>query len=219
MRVIIMGCGRVGAQVARRLDEEGQDVSVIDHQETARDLLGSGFRGTFIEGVGFDRDTLIQAGIEQAAAFAATSSSDNANIVAARIAHNVYRVPRVVARLYDPRRAEIYKRLGLVTISSTAWGAQRIHDLLSHGQVDPVLTFGHGEVSLVSAEVPAVFTGRPVSQVSVPGEIAVVAITRRGQALLPLLGTTFEAGDTACFSVHASSMRRLEEMLGLGEGG
>ncbi len=91
----------------------------------------------------------LKAGIEQADAFAATSASDNANVVAARIARNIFHVPRVVARLYDPRRAEIYQRLGLLTISSTTWGAKRIHELLTHSELDPVLTFGSGEVSLL----------------------------------------------------------------------
>ena len=219
MIVIIMGCGRVGAQVARRLDEQGHDVRVIDHKETARDLLGPAFRGAFIEGVGFDREVLLQAGIEQAEAFAATSSSDNANIVAARIARNVYRVPRVVARLYDPGRAEIYRRLGLVTISSTTWGAQRIFELLAHIHLDPVVSFGHGEVSLVSLEVAPSLVGRQVNQVSVPGEIQVVAITRNGQALVPLLGTAFERDDLLHVAVQASAMDRLEALFQLGEGG
>jgi len=219
MIVIIMGCGRVGAQVARRLDEQGHDVRVIDHNETARSLLGASFRGAFIEGVGFDREILLQAGIEQAAAFAATSSSDNANIVAARIARNVYRVPRVVARLYDPGRAEIYRRLGLVTISSTTWGAQRIFELIAHLRLDPLISFGHGEVSLVSVEVTPALVGRQVNQVSVPAEILVVAITRNGQALVPLLGTVFERDDLLHIAVRRSAMDRLEALFQLGEGG
>ncbi|MCJ7512572.1 MAG: TrkA family potassium uptake protein [Anaerolineales bacterium] len=219
MIVIIMGCGRVGAQVARRLDEQGHDVRVIDHKETARDLLGPTFGGQFIEGVGFDREILVQAGIEEATAFAATSSSDNANIVAARIARNVYHVPRVVARLYDPSRAEVYQRLGLVTISSTTWGAQRIFELLAHTHLDPVMTFGHGEVSLVALEVAPALVGRQVNQISLPGEIQVVAITRGGQAIVPLLGTAFEHNDLLHLAVHASAMGRLETLLQLGEGG
>lgn len=219
MIVIIMGCGRVGAQVARRLDEQGHDVRVIDHQETARDLLGPAFGGGFIEGVGFDREVLLQAGIEQAEAFVATSSSDNANIVAARIARAVYHVPRVVARLYDPGRAEIYRRLGLVTISSTTWGAQRIYELIAHLNIDPVASFGHGEVSLVSVEITPSLVGRQVNQVSVPGEILVVAITRNGRALVPLLGTAFERDDLLHLAVRASAMGRLEALFQLGEGG
>jgi trk system potassium uptake protein len=219
MKTIIMGCGRVGAVVARRLDEQGHEVSVIDHKETARDLLGPNFRGSFIEGIGFDRQVLLQAGIEQAAAFAATSSSDNANIVAARIARSIYGVPRVVARLYDPRRAEIYQRLGLVTISSTSWGAQRIFELLSYSHLDPLMTFGHGEVAILAADAPPSWVGRQVSQLSIPGEISVVAITRQGEATVPLLGTVIQQGDVVHCAVHSGAMGRFEALLGVGEGG
>jgi trk system potassium uptake protein TrkA len=117
---------RVGEQAARFLSEEGHNVTVIDQDGYALERLGANFKGSKIKGVGFDRQILINAGIEHADAFAATSSSDNANIVAARIARNIFHVPHVIARLYDPRRAEIYRRLGLVTISSTTWGAERI---------------------------------------------------------------------------------------------
>ena len=161
MNVIIMGCGRVGEQVSRLMASEGHTVTVIDYDATALERLGPNFKGTRIQGVGFDRQILIGAGIETAEAFAATSSSDNANIVAARIARNVFHVPRVVARLFDPRRAEIYRRLGLITISSTEWGAQRIHELLTHNDLDPIMTFGNGEVCLITVEA-AQLNGRSV---------------------------------------------------------
>ena len=136
MNVIVMGCGRVGEQVCYLLLNEGHQVTVIDVNPQALARLGEGFKGRKVTGVGFDQDILIEAGIESADAFAATSSSDNANIVAARIARNYFRVPRVVARLYDPRRAEIYQRLGLLTISSTTWGAERIREILTRPYLD-----------------------------------------------------------------------------------
>ena len=129
---------------------EGHEVTVIDFDQMALARLGPNFKGRTIKGIGFDRNVLIEAGIKGADAFAATSASDNANIVAARIARNVFHVPRVVARLYDPRRAEIYRRLGMLTISSTTWGAERIREMLTHSELDPVMTFGSGEVSLVT---------------------------------------------------------------------
>ena len=154
MKVIIMGCGRVGEQLARLMSEEGHDIAVIDYDAAALARLGPDFKGRRVKGVGFDREVLLRAGIEQTDAFAATSSSDNANIVAARIARNIFHVPRVVARLFDPRRAEIYQRLGLVTISSTTWGAERIRELLTHAQLDSVRSFGGGEVAMLEIEVP-----------------------------------------------------------------
>jgi len=210
MRAIIMGCGRVGEQVARILDREGHEVTIIDFDAVALARLGPNFRGRTIKGVGFDRDVLIEAGIESADSFAATSSSDNANVVAARVARNLFHVPRVIARLYDPRRAEIYQRLGLLTISSTTWGAQRIYELLTHDNLDPVMSFGSGEVKIIHIDLPPQLEGRIVNHITAPGEIVVVAITRDGRAILPTLGTQFRKGDIVYLSVLVSAMDRLE---------
>ena len=192
MKVIIMGCGRVGEQLAQLMADEGHAVAVIDQNQAALTRLGDNFRGSKVKGIGFDRDVLVGAGIEQADAFAATSSSDNANIVAARIARNVFHVPRVVARLYDPRRAEVYQRLGLLTISSTIWGARRIHELLTHSEMEPVMVFGSGEVCLLSIETPPLLVGRMVKHLNITGEIQTVAITRQGSAFIPLTGAELQ---------------------------
>lgn len=217
MKVIIMGCGRVGEQVARIMASEGNDVSVIDYDEQALARLGADFRGRRLKGVGFDRKALLEAGIETADAFAATSSSDNANIVAARVARSVFHVPKVIARLYDPRRAEIYQRLGLVTISSTTWGARRIYELLSHTDLDCVQSFGAGEVKILQVEAPPQWDGRMVKHITVPGEVVVVSITRHGQAFLPTLGSEFRQGDIVHLSVLSAAMDRFESVLGLSE--
>ncbi len=218
MKVIIMGCGRVGEQLAHLMSKEGHDLAVIDYEQEALNRLGPNFPGKLILGVGFDQDVLLEAGIESADAFAATSSSDNANILAARIARNIYQVPRVVARLYDPRRAEIYERLGLRTISSTTWGAGRIHELLVYSEMDSVLSFGGGEVNLVAFDIPAHWQGRTVKQITVPGEINVVSIVRDGKAFLPMLGSELRPEDVVYLSVAASSIERFNTMFGYGEG-
>jgi trk system potassium uptake protein TrkA len=201
MNIIIMGCGRVGEQLSLLLLSEGHQVTIIDMNPQALDRLGQGFKGRKVVGVGFDQDILIQAGIEVVDAFAATSSSDNANIIAARIARNYFRVPHVVARLYDPRRAEIYQRLGLLTISSTTWGAERIRELLTHSDFDPILTLGSGEVSLLTFETPYHLVGKMVKHLTVAGEIQVIAITRKGHAFIPLAGTDLQGGDLLHLSV------------------
>ena len=219
MKIIVMGCGRVGTQVCLLMEQDGHDVTVIDSDATALERLGPSFKGRRIKGVGFDRRVLLDAGIEQSDAFAATSSSDNVNIVAARIARNVFRVPRVVARLYDPRRAEIYSRLGLLTISSTDWGAERIRELITHSELDAILTFGNGEVSLLEVEVPPQLVGRLVKNLTVGGEINVTAISRQGQAFIPLMGTDFRSGDHLHVVVQSSAMDRVKTLLGFGEGG
>lgn len=218
MRVIVMGCGRVGEQLARLMSEEGHDVAVIDYSAEALARLGADFKGRRVRGVGFDRDVLLRAGIESADGFAATSSSDNVNAVAARIARILFHVPRVVARLFDPERAEVYKRLGLATISSTTWGAERIRELLTHADLDAVRSFGAGEVQLLEIEVPSHLMGRSVRDLSVPGEVNVIAVTRDGRALLPMLGTSFRSGDIVHLAVLSDAMVRVERLLGLGEG-
>jgi trk system potassium uptake protein TrkA len=218
MRIIVMGCGRVGEQVSRLMSEEGHQVAVVDYNADALARLGSNFKGLRVKGVGFDRNVLIKAGIENADAFAATSSSDNVNIVAARIARHIFRVPRVVARLYDPHRVEIYRRLGLMTISSTTWGAERIRELILHKNLDPATTFGNGEVNMIAIDAPAQLIGRFVKDVTVPGEVSVIAITRQGQAFIPFQGTEFQPGDLIHLVILSSAMGRFEAIFGLGEG-
>ncbi|NUM43380.1 MAG: TrkA family potassium uptake protein [Anaerolineales bacterium] len=213
MKVIIMGCGRVGEQLAYILSDEGHAVTVVDYDPQALARLTERFKGERVKGVGFDREVLLQAGIEEADAFAATSSSDNANIVAARIAREVFHVPRVIARLYDPRRAEIYQRLGLRTISSTTWGAERIRELLTHAELDPIFTFGNGEVAILSIEVPPRLIGRMVRDLTISGGVGVTAITRQEHAFIPFSGTEFLARDILHLSVAASAMEQLKQLL------
>ncbi len=218
MKVIIMGCGRVGEQLCRLLSSIGHQVTVIDPDASALDRLGPDFKGRKIKGIGFDREVLLQAGIANADAFAAASSSDNANILAARIARNIFAVPRVVARLYDPRRAEIYERLGLRTISSTTWGAERIMEILVHSEMDPLISLGSGEVNIIAIEIPGHWSGRQVKQLMVPGEISVISVTRKGKAFLPIMGTELQATDLVHLAVSADAMDRFNMMFGFGEG-
>lgn len=215
MKTIIMGYGRIGSQVGKLLTEQAHDVTIIDHDADADGRLGPNFKGRIIRGLGFDHNVLIQAGIEEAEAFVAASHSDNANIVAARIARNIFHVPRVVARLFDPIRAEIYQRLGLITISPNNWGAERILQVLTHTELDVRDTFGRGEVSLVYLEAPRQLVGRTINQMNVPGELLVASITRNEQAFIPISGTVFQDGDMLKLVVLSSAMNRLEEMLGL----
>ncbi|HMB23755.1 MAG TPA: TrkA family potassium uptake protein, partial [Anaerolineales bacterium] len=195
MKIIIMGCGRVGSQVSQILAAQGHEITVIDHDANALARLGSDFKGKVVRGLGFDRTVLIEAGVEAAEGFIAASSSDNANIVAGRIARHIFHVPRVVARLYDPVRAEIYQRLGLTTISSTQWGAARIVEVVTHSDLDVLQVFGDGGTSLVRVEAPSRLNGYRVAQMNIPGEVLVVAITRNQQTFIPVSGTEFKEGD------------------------
>ena len=214
MKVIVMGCGKVGEQLSRMLDKAGHEVVVIDSDSDNLGRLTENFSGQKIHGIGFDRDTLYQAGIQHAEAFAATSPSDNANIIAARIARNIYHVPRVVARLNDPRRAEIYRRLGLATFSMSTWSAERIKELLTHTSMDSLYAFGRGEVSMVSIEITTHLEGHPVKDLTVPGEIQVTVITREDQAFIPTSSTLLRNGDIVHVSVLSEAMSRLEALIG-----
>jgi trk system potassium uptake protein TrkA len=215
MKVIIVGCGRMGSELAIQLSHDNHDVTVVDIDPSAFYRLGPAFKGKTVEGVGFDRDVLIRAGVERTDALAAVTAGDNRNIVIARVARNVFRVPKVVARLYDPRRAEIYQRLGLQTISSTAWGVSRFIQLLAHPDLHVAITLGHSEVEIVELEVPPHWVSRSVNNVNVPGEISVAAVSRKGKTFIPTLGTVFQDGDRAAISVLATSRGRLEELLAL----
>jgi trk system potassium uptake protein TrkA len=214
MRIIIVGCGRVGSGVATVLAQRRHEVAVIDSDPAAFARLGPAFPGLTIEGVGFDRDALRRAHIERADGLAAVTGSDEANVVIARGAREAFAVPRVVARVYDPRKARIYHRLGVPTITPVTWGIHRIADLLQYSWLDVVYTLGSGEVDLVEIEIPALLIGRTVNEVTVSGEIHVTAISRGSRTFLPTLGTAFESGDLAHVAVLAASMDRLRALLG-----
>lgn len=215
MKIIIMGCGRVGLQVSQLLVKQGHEVTVIDHDTNALARLGTEFKGRVVRGLGFDKNVLLEAGVETAEGFVAASSSDNANIVAARIARTIFRVPRVVARLYDPVRAEVYQRLGLTTISSTAWGAERIVEVVTHTDLDILDIFRDGGTTMVRIEAPARLSGHRVAQMNIPGEVTVIAITRTDHTFIPVSGTEFQDGDVIYLVVIPSAMNRLEELLGI----
>jgi trk system potassium uptake protein TrkA len=214
MKIIVMGCGRVGSAASLLFAGLGHEVTVIDHDTNALARLGADFKGKIVRGVGFDRDVLLAAGVESAEAFVAASSSDNANIVAARTARNIFRVPRVIARLYDPLRAEVYQRLGLTTISTTSWGAERIVEVVTHTDLDSIHIFRDDGATLIRIEAPARFNGHKVMQMNIPGEMLVIAITRNDRTFIPISGTEFQEGDTVYLTAIPSAMPRLEDLLG-----
>jgi trk system potassium uptake protein len=214
MKIIIIGCGRVGAGLAQALSQRGHVVTVIDKAATAIERL-SPFKGQTIVGMGFDRDVLLEAGIERTDGVAAVTGSDETNVVTAQLARQVFRVPRVVARLYDPRKAEIYRRLGLQTLNPATWGIHRIAELLCYSQLDIVQSLGSGEVDLVEIEIPLLLVGRTVNEITLSGEVHVVTVSRGGKTFLPTLGTVFQEGDLLYLVILAASADRLKTLLGL----
>jgi trk system potassium uptake protein TrkA len=214
MKILIVGCGRLGVGLAKTLELRRHAVTVVDKDPAAFGGLGA-FKGQTVEGSGIDREALLRAGIERADGLAAVTASDEVNVVVGRLAVQVFRVPRVVARLYDPRKAEIYRRLGLQTITPVAWGINRLAELLCYSRLDTLHSLGSGEVDLVEAEVPSLLVGRTTSEVVVPGEIQVVAISRGGRTFLPLPGAVFHKGDLVHLAVIGTSADRLKAILGL----
>ncbi|MFC7259327.1 potassium channel family protein [Streptomyces lutosisoli] len=213
MRVIIAGCGRTGSTLAVQLVAEGHDVRLIDRLPKTRKLLPTGFPGQFHAGNAFSRTVLEAAGIEHADAFVAVTSGDSSNIVSARTAKETYRVPIVLARIYDPHRADIYRELGIPTVGSVRWTVHEIHQMLLHRHLTPELTFGNGETLLVRSELPAYLTGRRLTECEVDGEIRVVEVTRAGRSLVPAHSTPAEPGDLVTFAVAATALGRLRGFL------
>lgn len=213
MYVVIMGCGRVGSQLAKILALEGHDIAVIDKNKAAFERLGTRFSGLKVLGIGFDIDVLEEAGTEKADAFVSVTNGDNSNVLGARIAKNRFRVPKVIARIYDPVREGLYRRMGVETISSTSWAANKVKDIVLHGELVRHQSFGNGEIDLVEGEVPAAMSGKRVIEFNLPGEIKVVSIVRLGKAFIPGLGTTVEAGDGLQLAVLSSAMPKLKRML------
>jgi trk system potassium uptake protein TrkA len=212
MRIIIMGCGRVGSALAAQFALGGHDVRVIDRDERSRALLPRDGCG-FLVGNGYSRGVLEAAGIAHADAFVAVTSGDNSNIVGARIAKEVYRVPLVVARIYDPRRAEIYRDLGIPTVASVRWTVHQIQQMLTHRYLTPQLVFGSGEAVLVREPVPDYLAGRPATEFDVEGEIRAVEVTRLGRSLVAGTGTLLAPGDVVSFVVAAEALPRLRAFL------
>jgi len=213
MQVIIMGCGRSGSALGSRLESEGDDVTLLDPDEGAADRLPVGFKGRFIHGSGTARSLLESAGIAHAEAFVALSPSDGANIVAARVARDIYRVPRVVSRLFDPARAPIYAELGIATVGAVQTNVNRVHHLLHHRGLEPEETFGNGETMLVRSFVPDYLGGRRTAELNVAGEIQVVEITRAGHSSVPDGSSVLQPGDFVSFIVASGSLGRLRSFL------
>ncbi len=197
---VIMGCGRVGATLAHTLEDAGHSVAIIDQDDRAFRRLRVGFTGRKVTGVGFDRDTLKQAGVAEAYAFAAVSSGDNSNILATRVARETFHVPHVVARIYDPGRAEIYQRLGIPTVAAVRWSADQVlRRILPEQHLTGDFREPSGRLVLAELDVAAAWIGHRVAAIEDATGIRVAYLTRFGEAMLPTAGTVYQEADT----VHA----------------
>ncbi|RRD29113.1 potassium channel family protein [Actinomyces bowdenii] len=195
MHFVIMGCGRVGASMAAQLDRMGHSVSVIDRSSDAFRRLPADFTGRKVKGVGFDRDALEQAGIDEAQAFAAVSNGDNSNIVSARVARELYGVERVVARIYDPQRADVYERLGIPTVATVRHTAEQMMRRILPHSTGREISDASGEVALIQPDFCPQWAGMPVSAVEERTGARVAWISRGGGALVPRSTTVLQDQD------------------------
>jgi len=179
MKVIVIGCGRLGSNIARELDQRGNHVIVVDKDPVALENLGKSFHGKSVVGIGFDRDVLKEADINMSDALVAVTASDEANVVTARMAKFVYRVPKVVARVYDPRKAEIYRRLGIPTISPVSIAAARISEILSFTHFKTVMSIGSGDVIITEIELTSSFEGKKLGQLEIPNVAHPISLDRK----------------------------------------
>jgi trk system potassium uptake protein TrkA len=216
VHVIVVGCGRVGRELAMELDREGHSVSVMDKDRNAFHELPDGFSGKAILGFGFDREHLEQAGIREADAVAAVTNGDNSNILTARIARMTYEVPHVVARIYDPRRAVIYRQLGIATVAAVAWTTDQVLRRLFPERSVGEWTDASGTLSLVERALPDSWAGRKLTELDEPGAFRLVALTRGGQARLGGPELVGQEGDILHVMVHKDAQAEMEERMTAG---
>jgi trk system potassium uptake protein TrkA len=213
MHVVIMGCGRVGSGLAKDLEAAGHTIAIIDQNREAFRRLGADFNGRTVAGVGFDRDTLLEAGIEQADAFAAVSNGDNSNILAARVARETYGVANVVARIYDPARAEIYQRLGIPTVATVLWTTDQIMRRLAPEGSRSEWRDASGTIQLCEVHLHAGWYGNPAALIESSTSARVAFITRLGDGLIPNEHTVLQEGDLVHVMVAETDLAVVELAL------
>jgi trk system potassium uptake protein len=209
VHIVIMGCGRVGSTLAHILEDRGNTVAVIDRDPEAFRRLRPSFKGDRVTGIGFDRDVLARAGIERADGFAAVSSGDNSNIIAARVARETFGVSQVAARIYDPRRAEVYERLGIPTVATVRWTADQMLRKLLPESAEPQWRDATGKIILTQVAVSQDWIGEPVKLVEASVATRIAYIDRLGEAIVPQPATVLQDGDVVHVIARESDMERV----------
>ena len=208
-----MGCGRVGSTLARDFQNLGHSVAVIDQDREAFRRLGADFNGLTVAGIGFDRDTLLEAGIERADAFAAVSDGDNSNILAARVARETYGVKNVVARIYDPGRAEIYQRLGIPTVATVLWTTDQIMRRILPSGAKSEWQDASGKVQLSEVHLHSDWYGNPVLIIEELTKARVAFVTRLGEGLIPDEHTVLQEGDVLYVLSSDTELSQISDSL------
>ena len=217
MHIIIVGCGRVGSQMAQMLSQEGHNVVIIDKSPKAFNRLGSAFNGITIAGIGFDPDILKRAGIERADALAAVTNGDNSNIMTSQVAKRIFKVPKVITRIYDPERAVIYRRFGLETVCTTKIAADIIKNMILQEVFVYHIPIGK-EHALIEFEIGIKFTNKTVKDLNRGEDFVATAILRKGQVVIPEAETKLKENDVIMGIAKEASLKILREHLGLKSG-
>jgi trk system potassium uptake protein TrkA len=211
--IIIVGCGRLGSELALSLWQKGHNVTVLDANPHAFERLGMSYQGRTVQGDGLDQEALKRAGIGEAHALAAVTTSDSVNIVVARVAQDIFNVKHVVARVYNPRREPVYQKLGLTTIASSSWAAQRMEQIILHPGLRSLHATGDGEVQVYEISVPKAWDGLKVGELIPPGEAALVALARGNHTSLPTPETILHAHDLLQVSATTAGADLLRQRL------
>jgi len=211
VHIVVVGCGRVGSELASELEKLGHSVCIIDKNKNAFRRLPPGFSGRQLVGFGFDNETLLEAGVKEADALAAVTSGDNSNILTARIAREFFEVPNVTARIYDPRRAVIYQRLGIPTVATVSWTTGQVLRRLLPGEEHPEWVDPSGKIGLVELALPDAWAGRNLDDLDEPGRYWLVGLTRFGSAQLTTHGVIGQDGDILHFM---AAMDAVDELRG-----
>ena len=219
MHVIVVGCGRVGSELAVSLDQFGHSVSIIDKQRNAFRRLPERWSGRAVLGFGFDRDHLEQAGVREAGALAAVTSGDNSNVLTARIARETFQIPNVVARIYDPRRAMIYQRLGIPTVATVAWTTDQVMRRLFPSESVAEWTHGSGEISLLERSLPEAWAGHKLAGLNEYGKFQLSVLTRGGQPRIVSPDLVGQEGDILHILARKDAIDELEQRMAAFEEG
>ena len=219
MHVVVMGCGRVGSAIARRLEQIGHSVAVIDQDPEAFRRLGPEFTGRQVTGLGFDRQTLLDAGIDSAGAFAAVSSGDNSNIISARVARETFGVQHVVARIYDSKRAEVFERMGIPSVATVPWTVNRLMRELLSVKVSEIWREPTGKVLLMRVTVTDGWVGRRLADLETASGARAAWLVRFGEAQLPTSSTVLQDGDQLVVAATDDISDRVHQTIESPQGG
>ncbi|GAA1739043.1 TrkA family potassium uptake protein [Rothia terrae] len=211
---VIMGAGRVGVMLAHTLEDSGHTVAIIDRDERAFRRLRSDFSGKKVTGIGFDRETLKRAGIEDAYAFAAVSSGDNSNILSSRVARETFRVPHVVARIYDPNRAEFFQRLGIPTVAAVRWSTDQVlRRILPEQAMTGDFREASGRLMLAELQLHEDWTGHALTDIEEAAGVRIAYITRFGEGILPTSDTSYQQGDIIHAMLRTDDVNEVSRIL------